>query len=322
VTFKGCLTDYLTHLAARGYNQGTVKWYRLKLQRLFDYLESQEIRDPKEVTPEHLHRYRLYLKDEYRTPRGQPLAEETYKDHVAIFTAFFGWLEGTGQILITPAPKEPPKRNKLKPLKLPRVLTEEEVVQVLEACPVNTPVGLRNRAILEVLYSTGIRRAEVVNLNVDDFYPERGEMLIRLGKGQKDRMVPVGEYAVKYAEAYLKLIRPWLAKSPNEKALFLNSVTGERLSPASVEALVKSIAEKSGVNKPISPHTFRHSMATHLLRNNADLRHIQAILGHASVATTEIYTHLTVENLRQAGKKARHQDQQKRPRKDFGPKGS
>jgi integrase/recombinase XerD len=304
MTFKGCLTEYLNYLGAKGFVPGTLKWHRLKLQRLFGYLESQNITDPREVNPEQIQRYRGYLKEEYRTPHGKPLADATYQDHVAIYTAFFGWMEQTGRILITPAPIEPPDRSKPRAVKLPRVLNEAEVLKVLETCPTNTPVGLRNRAILEILYSTGIRRQELVNLNLDDFLPGQGELVIRQGKGRKDRVVPIGEHAIKFTEAYLKLIRPWLAQSADEKALFLNSVTGARLSPASVEEFTKNIARKSGVRKPISPHTFRHSMATHLLRNNADLRHIQAILGHASLKTTEIYTHLDLNQLSQAVKKA------------------
>jgi len=304
MTFNDCLTEYLDHMAAKGCVPGTLKWYRLKLQRLVAYLESQGTADPREVNPEQIQRYRVYLKEEYRTPHGKPLTETTYQDHVAIYTGFFGWLERTGRILITPAPPEPPDRSKPREIKLPRVMTEEEALKVLETCPMNTPVGLRNRAILEILYSSGIRRSELTNLNIDDFFPGQGELLIRQGKGQKDRIVPIGEYAVKFTEAYLKLIRPWLAQSVDEKALFLNSVTGARLSPASIEMIVKGIARKSGVKKPISPHTFRHSMATHLLRNNADLRHIQAILGHASLKTTEIYTHLDLNQLKQAVKKA------------------
>jgi integrase/recombinase XerD len=319
MTFKECLTEYLNHLGAKGYTPSTIKWSRLKLQRVITYLESHGTTDPREVSPELIQRFRVYLKEEYRTPKGKPLAEGTYQDFVSNCAAFFGWLERTGRILITPTPVEPPDRSKPRSVKLPRVLNEEEVLKVLEACPTNTPVGLRNRAILEILYSTGIRRQELVNLNLDDFLPGQGELVIRQGKGRKDRVVPIGEHAIKFTEAYLKLIRPWLAQSADEKALFLNSVTGARLSGSSVEEFTKSIARKSGVRKPISPHTFRHSMATHLLRNNADLRHIQAILGHASLKTTEIYTHLDLNQLSQAAKKAHPRGQRAGIGPDFKP---
>jgi integrase/recombinase XerD len=169
-------------------------------------------------------------------------------------------LERNKEILFTSVPKEKRRTKKNKPVKLPQVMTEEEVMKILDTCQINTPVGLKDRAILELLYSTGIRRAELVNLNVEDFIIERGELVINQGKGKKDRIVPVGEYASIYTEGYLKLVRSWMAKA-GEKALFVNSMDGTRLSDGTVGYLVEKAVKRSGINKRVTSHMFRHSMA-------------------------------------------------------------
>lgn len=302
MSFEGFLRDYLKALAVKNYAQGTLNWRRSYLKRLFARLDRQGTREPKNVTTEQIERYLLYLKEEYRTAKGKPLTDSSYQAHLQVITDFFRWLEETGQILISPVVR-PSRPKKAKPVKLPVVLTEEEAVRILESCSTNTPAGLRDRAVLELLYSTGIRRSELLNLDREDFFADRQELLIRQGKGKKDRLVPVGEYAVCFIQGYLKLVRPWLVNSPEEKALFL-SMNGTRLAPQTLKLIVAKAVRKSGVTKRVTPHTFRHSIATHLLRNKADIRHIQALLGHDSLLSTEIYTHLTAEDLKQAFEKA------------------
>ncbi len=176
----------------------------------------------------------------------------------------------------------------------------KETLRVLEAVKPNTAMGLRDRSMLELLYSTGIRRRELANLNLSDFSFERGELLIVNPKGKRDRLVPVGEMARQFTETYRRLVRPWMVSGDAEKALFVNHRGGGRLSLRSVSKIVHKAAQASGVTKRISPHSFRHAMATHLLRNHADLRHIQAILGHAQITSTELYTHLALEDLKEA----------------------
>ena len=139
---------------------------------------------------------------------------------------------------------------------------------------------------------------------MEDYLAGRGELVIAQGKGRKDRVVPVGEYACVFIEAYLKLARPWTAASLQERALFVNTRSGGRISRAALAWIIEKAARKSGIGKKVTPHMFRHSMATHLLRNKADLRHVQAILGHASIRTTEIYTQVTVDDLREAIRKS------------------
>lgn len=295
------LERYLNHLAVRGYSKATIYDYGNYLNEFLQYIKQQNL-ELKAITSQNIEEYKLHLKEAPRPRIGTPLSDGSYHNHLKALTGFFKWLEESNQILISPVVKTFEPRTQ-KPKKLPNVLTEEEVLKILEFCPINTPVGIRDRAMLEILYSTGIRRMELANLNVSDLSLEQEELFINKGKGRKDRVIPIGRYAAKFTEAYLKLIRPWLVKSPNETALFLNSVTGERLKTWNVADIVEKAIKSSGIEKKVTPHTFRHSMASHLLRNGADLRHIQAMLGHESVQSTEIYIHLMVEDLKKAVKK-------------------
>jgi integrase/recombinase XerD len=301
--FENELKEYLNSLAAKGYAQTTIYNQRKYLNQFLGCLMQQSITDLKAVTSYHIESYRYFLKTELRPRKGQLLSEGSYLNHLNAIHGFFKWLEATGRILITPVTHQFEPRTP-KPEQLPNIISEEEAVEILESCPPNTPGGLRDRAVLELFYSTGIRRRELANLNLTDYAPERRELTIRKGKGGKDRIVPVGEYAAWFLEAYLKLVRPWQVKDPAENALFLKNDSGTRLNSGNLGDLVKKALERSGIDKKVTPHTFRHSMATHLLRNGADLRHIQAILGHASLESTQVYTHLSVENLKQAVKKA------------------
>jgi integrase/recombinase XerD len=296
VSFNEQLNSYV--------NQLPDTWIRHQrrtcIQLLIAYLAKDGICDPKQVTPPQIDRFFYYLKDEYLTPKGTPLKVNSFRVYVTSVDDFFKWLEKTDQILMTPVTNRPVvKRSR----ELPKVFTEEEVMRILDTCDFNTPVGLRDRAIMELLYSTGIRAGELLKLDLENFLPQSRELIIIQGKGKKDRIVPVGEYAAVFIEAYLKLIRPWLVKSPEEKALFIGVSNGGRLSRHGLGMAIRRAIKRSGVSKETCyPHIIRHSMATHLLRNKADLRHIQALLGHASIKTTQVYTHLTIEDLKEVVK--------------------
>jgi len=174
-------------------------------------------------------------------------------------------------------------------------------MRIIQACIPTTAVGLRDRAVLELPYSTGIRKRELMNLSLGDFRVESREPLIVNGKGGKDQVVPVGEWACYFTEAYVKNVRPWQVCSPAEKALFVQHRNGRRLSPRAAGDIVDRATAKSGVGRRVSPHlsTFRHTMATHMLRNQADLRHIQAIPGHTSLRSTQVYTRVNIEDLKE-----------------------
>jgi integrase/recombinase XerD len=184
------------------------------------------------------------------------------------------------------------------PMRLPRTLTTDEVEQLLAGCVGDGPVALRDRALLEVLYSTGARISEAVGLDVDDLDDE--ERVVRLhGKGGKDRIVPVGRPALAAVDAYRVRARPDLARrGRGSPALFVNA-RGARLSRQSAWHVLRGAADDAGLTTEVSPHTLRHCFATHLLAGGADVRVVQELLGHASVTTTQIYTHVTVDTLRE-----------------------
>ena len=196
--------------------------------------------------------------------------------------------------------------NPASELELPRlgrrlpkhVLTVSEAEQVLEQPDVNDAIGLRDRAILEVLYSTGIRRMEVLNLCIYDLDTERGTLMVRQGKGKKDRMVPIGERAVAWFGRYFNDARPALVVPPDDGTLFLGA-TGEELSPNRLTQLVRGYVDAADIGKRGACHLFRHTMATLMLENGADIRYIQEMLGHVELSTTQIYTQVSIRRLKQ-----------------------
>lgn len=180
---------------------------------------------------------------------------------------------------------------------LPDVLSFEEIESIISEIDLSKPEGGRNKAILETMYSCGLRVSEVVNLRISQLYLDVGFIRV-VGKGDKERLVPVGRSAIKYINIYKNDIRVHIpVKKGNEDILFLNK-RGSRLSRVMIFYIIKEMAQKAGIKKTVSPHTFRHSFATHLVEGGADLRAVQEMLGHASITTTEIYTHLDREFLR------------------------
>jgi integrase/recombinase XerD len=296
------LGQYLGHLAARGLPKDTVRHRRNKVRQMLSFLEASGIAALQEVSREHIDRYLAYLGGEYRTEKGAPISVSHLREHHLCVKDFFSWMERQGRILQSPyGRREMPRRVQGR---LPEVLSPQEAVRVLESVDPRTGLGLRDRAMLEILYSTGMRKGELVGLNVADFSFERQEIAIVKSKSRKGRVVPVGEYARHFTECYLRTVRPWLVRGDEEKALFVSQRSGGRLSVRTVGKIVGQAVRGSGLAKTVTPHTFRHSMASHMLRNRADLRHIQAILGHAQITSTEIYTHVTLEDLKEVVRRA------------------
>lgn len=179
-----------------------------------------------------------------------------------------------------------------KTQKLPNTLSVEEVEKIIETPDTSKTLGIRDRAILEVLYATGIRVSELIELKPGDLHLSIG-LLQTIGKGDKERIIPLGDYAIHWVERYLSEVRPTLTKkTPNEAHLFVNS-HGKKLTRQGIWKNIKAIVLAAGITKDVTPHTFRHSFATHLLENGADLRTVQELLGHADISTTQIYTHVT-----------------------------
>lgn len=288
------LQRFLAWLAERQYSPKTII-NREELLRVFiAWLDERGIRRPQEVTKPIIERYQSHL-FVYRKKDGQPLSARTQHGHITPIRAWFKWLAKQNFILYNPASDlDLPRLDR----RLPRnVLTVKEAEAVLAVPDVQTPTGIRDRAILEVLYSTGMRRMELMQLQVFDLDAERGTVLIRLGKGKKDRMVPIGERAIAWVEKYRDDVRPELATGADDGTLFLTHL-GEAFSPNRLTQLVREYVQAAEIGKSGSCHLFRHTMATLMLENGADIRYIQAILGHAELSTTQIYTQVSIRQLK------------------------
>ena len=241
---------------------------------------------PQEITKPILERWQrhLYL---HRKADGQPLSVRSQIGHTEPLKALFKWLAKENYVLYNPASDlDLPRIGR----RLPRnILTAAEAEQVLAVPNLKTAIGIRDRAMLETLYSTGVRRQELIELKLYDLDPQRGVIMVREGKGKKDRMVPIGARALAWVDKYVEDVRPELTSGADDGTLFL-AVTGQPFSAARLAEIVREAVNDSGIGKRGACHMFRHTMATLMLENGADIRFIQAILGHAELSTTEIYT--------------------------------
>lgn len=263
------------------------------LFRLSSHLREKRVSDLRQVEERHLVSFARRLR-ESTTPRGTPLSLATQAVYLQRVKSFFAFLERRGLLLRSPAedlviPSASP---------LPRVaLSEAQAARLMEAPRGDTNAGQRDRAILESLYGMGLRRGECVRLDVADLDLSAGTLLIRDGKGRKDRMVPVPGRAAAALSSYLKDVRPRLVRDPREAALFLTAWWGRRLCDGSLAFLLRRHARAAGLER-VHLHALRHACATHLLRGGADVRHVQAILGHKKLETTALYTRVVIEDLR------------------------
>lgn len=271
----------------KGLARNTVDSYRRDLNIFFLFLEGEKISAPSEVKRDLITRYLLGLKEAGR-------ASSTISRNVASIRSFFNFL--VQEDLIEENPSQLVKAPRIEK-KLPRVLSTKEVDRLLQQPRDDGQAGLRDKAMLELLYASGIRVSELVSLNVTDFSPEAGFLRCR-GKGMKERIVPVGSVAVKFVGEYIGSCRPKMLKRGEEKALFLNH-HGHRLTRQGFWKILKKYARQSQLNGEVTPHTLRHSFATHLLENGADLRSVQEMLGHSDISTTQIYTQITRRKIRE-----------------------
>jgi integrase/recombinase XerD len=257
------------------------------VEKLLGFLEDRNLEDPGEVSHNDLRDYVFHLTD-------GGLAPSSIRRTLSSIRGYFAFLLEEGVLDIDPTDRlEPPKAGR----KLPDVLTIEEVQRVLDAPDEEHVMFWRDKSVLEVLYATGMRVSEVVELKTSHLDLEEGLCTV-FGKGSKERLVPLGGPARLSLTRYLRGIRPQLDSGKGEGRVFLNR-RGRPLTRATLWSLVKKYANKAGVEKNVSPHTFRHSFATHLLEGGADLAAVQELLGHADISTTQIYTHVDREYLRE-----------------------
>ncbi|MCS7207182.1 MAG: site-specific tyrosine recombinase XerD [Dehalococcoidia bacterium] len=292
---KEQIDAFLEHLAVeRGASPHTIAAYRNDLHQLLEFLTTQErISRWDQVDLGVLTRFVLWLLEKRYT-------NTTLARRVAAVKSLLHFLVREGVLASNPAEDlGSPKAGR----HLPKALSEEEVERLLQATgKEQTPEALRDRAMLELLYATGMRVSELTGLDLRDINLREGTVRCR-GKGNKERVIPIHSVAEEALRAYLERGRPRLVPDLREQALFVNQ-RGERLTRQGFWLILKGYARKAGITSPVTPHTLRHSFATHLLRGGAPLRHVQELLGHASIATTQIYTYLTNQHLQEAYDKA------------------
>ena len=282
----------------------TVRNYRTDLIPYFDFLEDNEIYDLGDVDRNVLRKYVAWLTTERSIRITNSLVKHGHdmrsvSRKISVLRTFYRFLVREGWLETNPVARlRLPKLVK----KFPKFLSPQEASALVEAPLGLTPLGLRDRALLELIYATGLRVSEVVSLDTDDVADGNRELRV-LGKGSKERDVVVGRQALDAIARYLSHGRPKLSANAKNRALFLNN-SGGRLSVRSVQTLVRKYSLERGLVEPAHPHTLRHSFATHLLDGGADLRVVQELLGHESLGTTQIYTHMTTAETRKTYEKA------------------
>jgi integrase/recombinase XerD len=272
-------------------SQNSIEAYLRDVEKFVQYLELQEIDvAPEKVEQNQVEGFLQWISEVGLNARSQARILSGLK-------AFFKYLLIEDIIELAPTELlESPKIGR----KLPEVLSIEEINQIINAVDLSKDEGERNKAMLEVLYSCGLRVSELISLKISDLLLDEGFIRV-IGKGDKERITPIGSVAIKHIKIYVNTKRNHMNKidKDSEDILFLNR-RGKQLTRVMIFTIIKKLAEKAGITKTVSPHTFRHSFATHLVEGGADLRAIQEMLGHESITTTEIYTHLDREYLRQA----------------------
>ena len=283
------VVQFINHLSIeKGLSKNTISSYRRDLSNFQIFLNKEEIA-PGDLNTNILNSYLAHL-------RKENIAEASIARAVVVLRNFARFCEKEGGIPSLLKDFEPPR----VPKRLPKALPIETINRIIDSVSIDDAIGLRDRTILELLYSTGARISELVELKVRDLSNLIEQQTLKLfGKGNKERVVPVGSMASKSLEDYLVRSRPMLLKGKRGEALFLNS-RGEKISRQIVWQIIQERSAKAGVNEHLSPHTFRHSFATHLIDGGADIRVVQELLGHANVTTTQIYTLVTLDKVRES----------------------
>jgi len=293
--FYPYLLKYNETMLLRGYSNSTLHRRESDIRRFIGWCDERSLAHPNQVTRPILERYQRYLFYYRQERNNQPLSATSQNHYLTSVKQYFKWLTQQNYLLYNPASelviiKQNPR--------LPVVLSPEEVERLMQQPPTHTPGGIRDRAILELLYSTGIRRSELCDLQLQDIALTRKTLYVRKGKGNKDRLIPIGERALYWLIRYLNETRHQLLTDVQQDSLFLNDY-GDTFRDTKLGDKVKRFMKNAGIDVLGSCHLLRHAMATHMLENGAELRFIQAMLGHANLSATQIYTHVSIRKLQQ-----------------------
>ena len=286
---------YMMALRVRNYSETTVRGRRSNLQNFVQWCELRSVMRPVEVTKPILEAFQRHLFF-VRQKDGRPLGFQSQTQHLVTLRGYFRWLAQQNVILSNPASElELPRKG----VQLPKeILNEHEVELVMEQPDTSTKYGIRDRAIMEVLYSTGLRRQELSGLGVYDVDSDRGTVMVREGKGKRDRVVPIGERALAWVDKYVREARSEFVILPDPGVLFLTRF-GEAFSLSPLSRVVRDHIRAADIGKKGSCHIFRHTMATLMLERGADIRFIQEMLGHRDISSTQIYTHVSIKQLKE-----------------------
>jgi len=293
-TLAGEALRYLEWLAVRHYTPSTIEGRRDGLKNFLDWARERDLTTPEQITKPILESYQRHLW-RYRKKNGKPLGISTQRGRLGTLKDYFAWLCKQNTLQANPASElEMPRTETRLPVE---PLSQEQIRLLMNVPNVSDPLGIRDRAILETFYATGMRRGELTSLEITDLNRERGTLQIRQGKGRKDRVVPAGGRALAWLEKYLDHSRPKLVLDGSVRSLFLTSY-GEGFNPDVISRMVTAWIKAAGIERVGSCHLLRHSCATHMLEGGADIRFIQQLLGHAKLETTAIYTEVSIEQLK------------------------
>jgi integrase/recombinase XerD len=278
----------------KGYSESTLRVRRVYMDMFLSWCGRNRITGPNQVTRTSLESYQRYL-FQYRKKDGQPLAVASQHSRLAPLKVWFKWLTHRKYIPLDPAVElELPRVG----YKLPNVMNRDEAELVLSQPNVGEPLGIRDRAMLEMLYSSGLRRMELLQLKLYDLDQKHGLLTVRQGKGRRDRVVPIGERALVWLDVYMNTLRPEIVRQPDSGIVFLTS-NGAPFTPNYLSWLARQYVKSAEIGKGGACHIFRHTMATLMLEGGADIRYIQAMLGHVRLDTTQIYTHVSIRMLKE-----------------------
>jgi len=293
--FYPYLLKYFEAIRLRGYTESTAHRRESQLRGFIGWCDERGLSHPNEITKPILERYQRHLFYYRQEQSNKPLTVRTQNNYMASVRAFFKYLTQQNYLLYNPASELVMMKQ---PTTLPVVLSESEVATLLDQPDTNDPLGVRDRAILELFYSTGMRRSELCRLELHDLSFSRKTVFVRQGKGGKDRLIPVGERALRWISHYVNEVRDQLLLSIDESTLFLSDY-GDAYRGGKVGNMVKRCMKMANIDVPGSCHLLRHAMATHMLENGAEIRFIQAMLGHTNISTTQVYTHVSIRKLQE-----------------------